>query len=321
MTLTVIAACSRSAPQPTPTAAVVEQVLTIDQIEAKIWGAGPKATFAASTIAETEELEMLVPELVEANGETAHEATWAAFAKRAEFRLEKWRVGNDVYLALVEQKVHGAGAYIFRVGPRGDGPTILLEAPHNYFDLGTGRLAAELFFTPRAGARPRALFTNTMHRYQLAPGDKGKRAHNPADIAHEPEHAFSVATVKFARKAGPTHVIQLHGFSARSDEDEDGDLGAIGVVVSAGNRDGSSPVSSAIAQALAAIFDGVKRFPEDAKVLGATTNAQGKLLRDVKDASFVHVEMSSAVRKQLANSSALRERLAAALFDARSAAP
>ena len=40
--------------------------------------------------------------------------------------------------------------------------TILLEAPHNFYDVGTGRLAAELFFTKREGARPRALFTNTI---------------------------------------------------------------------------------------------------------------------------------------------------------------
>jgi hypothetical protein len=243
-------------------------------------------------------------------------------AAAAGFRLEAWHVNGDLYWALVEQRVHGAGAYVFRVGPREDGPTILLEAPHNYFDLGTGRLAADVFFTKRDGARPRALFTNTIHRYQLAPGDKKRRDHNPADIAHEPEHAFSIATVAFARAAGTTDVIQLHGFGSRSDDDGDSEIGEIAAVVSSGNRAGSSPLSTAIARQLADVLgDGVKRFPEEAKVLGATTNAQGKLLRDVNGASFVHVEMSSIVRKQLAGDAALRARLAAALFDARSATP
>jgi hypothetical protein len=246
----------------------------------------------------------------------------AADAAAAGFRLEAWRVNGDLYWALVEQRVHGAGAFVFRVGPREDGPTILLEAPHNYFDLGTGRLAADVFFTRRDGARPRALFTNTIHRYQLAPGDKKRRDHNPADIAHEPEHAFSIATIAFARAAGTTHVIQLHGFGSRSDDDGDGEIGEIAAVVSAGNRAGSSALSTAIARELAGVLgDGVKRFPEEAKVLGATTNAQGKLLRDVNGAAFVHVEMSSTVRKRLGSDAALRARFAAALLDARSATP
>ena len=325
MTLTVVAACSRSAPQPTPPPAVVEQTLTIDQVEDRIWGAGPKATFAATTSAEHEMLERVVPRLLDAAraDANANVAAMAADADAAGFRLERWSVDGDRYLALVEKQVHGAGAYVFRVGPREDGPTILLEAPHNFFDLGTGRLAAEIFFTPRGEnlARARALFTNTIHRYQLSPGDKKKRAHNPADIAHEPEHAFSIATIAFARAAGATNVIQLHGFGSRSDDEGDGELGEIGAVVSAGRREGSSPLSALIAEKLSTMFDGVKRFPEDAKVLGATTNAQGKLLRDVKGAAFVHVELSSAVRKQLDGDAGKRALFGATLLDARSPAP
>ena len=59
----------------------------------------------------------------------------------------------------------------------------------------------------------------------------------------------------------------------------------------------------------------VKRFPEQTKELGATTNAQGKLLRSLAAATFVHVEMSASLRKRLAAEAALREQLAAALFD------
>lgn len=332
--MTAVAACSRPAPQPTSPPAIVERTLTIDQVEDAIWANGPKATFAATTSAEHEMIERLVPHLFEAatsasssrpkspepssSTHSSSNSSLSAEAAAAGFRLEAWRVGGDFYWALLEQQVHGAGAYVFRVGPREDGPTILLEAPHNFYDLGTGRLAADVFFTMREGVRPRALFTNTIHRYQLSPRDKKRREHNPADIAHEPEHAFSIATIAFARAAGTTHVIQLHGFGTRSDDDGDGEIGEIAAVVSAGNRDGSSAVSSAIARALVGVLgDGVKRFPEEAKVLGATTNAQGKLLRDVNGAAFVHVEMSAAVRSQLGNDAALRAKLAAALFDAR----
>ena len=317
--LVMVASCSRSATQPTPAPKDGgERMLTIDQIEDEIWGAGPKATFVATTPAEVDVIQQLVPQLFEATADANIDA-WRTRAATAGFKLEKWRVGDDHYLALLEKQVHGAGAYVFRVAPRADGPTILLEAPHNYFDVGTGPIAVKLFFTPRDGARPRALFTNTIHRYQLAPGDKKKRAHNPADIAHEPEHAFSIATVAFARAAGDTQVIQLHGFAPKADDDGDGEVGDIAAVVSAGNREGSSALSAGIAKSMTSIFgDGVKRYPEDVQVLGATTNAQGRLLRDVRGASFVHVEMSAAVRDKLRADGTVRAQLAAALFDARS---
>jgi len=173
------------------------------------------------------------------------------------------------------------------------------------------------FFPSRTGARPSALFTNTMHRYQLAPGDKKKRKHNPADVAHNPDHLFTVATDAFALAAGSTRVIQLHGFGARIDEDDDdGDPGAIAMVVSAGDKAGSSALSAAIAAGATRVFGpDVKRYPEDTKVLGATTNAQKRALEKSRRGELVHVEMSSEVRKRLAASADLRAQLAAVLFD------
>jgi hypothetical protein len=284
-----------------------------------IYSAGPKATFHATTAREHEAIDKLIPQLLDgARAESPPDPlAWQQEAAAADFTLEVWRIADETYWALVEApgKSRGAGAYIIRVGgPRETGPTILLEAPHNFYDVGTGRLAAELFFTKRDGARPRALFTNTIHRYQLAPGDKAKRRHNPADVAHEPDHSFTIATLAFARTAGNVRVIQLHGFGAR--DEDDADAGAIAMVISAGDATGSSKLSTAIGDALVRGFGAdVKRFPEQTKQLGATTNAQGKLLRAQPGAAFVHVEMSAVVRDRLAADAGLREQLADALFD------
>ncbi|MBA3452738.1 MAG: hypothetical protein H0T42_06595 [Deltaproteobacteria bacterium] len=324
------AACSRTtcvespvAPPRTSTAPATSstRTLTLDEYEKVVYGPGPQATFAKTTATEHEVMDKLVREMLE--GARAAKAPdpggWQAVAAGAGFRIEVWTVDGQTYWALLEAEgqVRGAGAYVFRVGQAAsEGPTILLQAPHNFFDLGTGRLAAEMFFGARPGPRPAALFTNTIHRYQLAPGDKKKRAHNPADIAHDPEHAFTVATLAFARVAGSTRVIQIHGFGSRTEDDEDGDTASIAMVISAGDAAGSTPLTTALAAALVDAFGPeVKRFPEDVRMLGATTNAQGRRLREVGGSAFVHLELSSVMRKRLEASAPARDQLAAILFN------
>ena len=296
--------------------------LTVDEYEQLVYGPGPQATFQPTTATEHDAIARLVPKLLEGAwaAQPPDPNAWQADAAAAGFRIDVWTIGGDTYWALLEAEGHsrGAGAYIFRVAPRDKGPVILLEAPHNFYDMGTGRLAADLFFAPKSGVRPRALFTNTIHRYQLAPGNKKKqKGFNPPDVAHNPEHGFSIATEAFAIAASGARVIQVHGFGSRTDEDDDdGDPGSIAAVVSAGDASGSSPISSAIAAALAAeLGNEVKRFPEDVKLLGATTNAQMRMLKKVGKSEFVHVEMSSELRKRLAASGELRGKLAQILFD------
>jgi hypothetical protein len=305
---------------PAPAGQTGERQLTIDGYEERVYGPGPQASFADTSSIEHEAIAKLIPRMLEgARGAPPPDPrAWQADAAAAGFQIEVWKIEGQTYWALLEpsDRVHGAGAYIFRVAPADAGPTILLEAPHNFYDMGTGRIAAEMFFDPPPGTRPRALFTNTIHRYQLAPGNKKKRKHNPADVAHNPTHAFSIATEAFAIAAGGARVIQLHGFGSRTDDDDEGEVGNVLMVVSAGDESGSSPLTAALASALTAEYGSeVKRFPEDVRFLGATTNAQGRLLRKIGGSEFVHVEMSSDFRKKLLDSAAIRKRMAAILFN------
>jgi hypothetical protein len=317
--------CSDGKPpakQPTmPPTAPVARTLTLGDYEAAVYGNGPQTTFAETTALEHETIAALIPKLLEGAqaAKPPDPQLWQTDANAAGFRIETWTIAGGTYWALLERadRARGAGAYIFRVAPREDGRAILLEAPHNFYDTGTGRLAAELFFSPPPGARPRALFTNTIHRYQLAPGDKKKRRHNPADVAHNPQHAFTIATEAFAIAAGGARVIQLHGFGARMAEDEDdGDPGPVAMVVSAGTEAGSSELTATLAAELAReLRSDVKRYPEDVKFLGATTNAQGRMLRRIDRTDFVHVEMSAELRERLAAEPPLRAKLASVLFN------
>jgi hypothetical protein len=318
---------------------MIQRTLTLDEIDRLVWAPGANVSFAPTTIREREALAQLVPALAQgARAATPPDPqAWQQTAHDAGFRIEAWTVDGQPYWALVElpEQRRGAGAYVFRVAPAAhvEGATaaaeILLEAPHAYFDVGTGRLGAGLFFFPPPGARPRAFFTNTIHRYQSAPGKKLKQKNSPGDVAHNPEHGFSTATEAFVRAlGGHVLVLQLHGFAGRPDEADDEDVakgaaakdatpaGAIAMVVSAGDKHGSSPRSLALAAALTKLFGaGVKRFPEDTRVLGATTNVQMRAIAHVPGAEFVHIEMSAETRKALAGDPALRAKLGTILFD------
>ena len=310
--------------RPAVTYSVIERSPSLDDIERLVWRPGIQARYAASTAAEREAIARLVPQLLAGARAAAPPELepLEADAYQAGFRIERWRVDGQTYWALVElpERRRGAGAYVFRVGAAADAdePEILLEAPHHYHDVGTGTLAAQLFFFPPPGRRPRGFFTNTIHRYQSAPGKRVKQKLSPADVAHNPEHVFATATEAFATAlGGRVLVLQLHGFGNRVDEDDEAEPAPdLAMVVSAGDARGSSPRSQALAAALARGFGaGVKRFPEDVAILGATTNVQARLLQRIRGAEFVHLELSAELRERLKGDAALRAQLATILFN------
>ena len=314
---------------PTPTAKaapaykLMQRTLTVEEVERQVWRPGVQARFEPTTVAEREALARLVPAMARAaRGAAAPDLpAWNDTAHDVGFRVEEWQVAGGRYWALVElpERRRGAGAYLFRVAA-GTPParTLLLEAPHAYYDVGTGPLAAAIFFDPPPGAAPAALFTNTIHRYQAADGTKLKRPDSPADVCHNPDHVFTTATTAFADAIGGVTVVQLHGFGS----DDDSDLAGVAAVVSAGDAATSSPRSAAVAAALAPMLgDGVRRFPEEVDRLGATTNVQVRALRRVAGADLVHVEMSGDVRAGLRRDPARRGSFAAALLGAVVEAP
>jgi hypothetical protein len=284
--------------------------LNVEAVDGLLWRAGSGATFAQTSEAERLALGRIVTEVITAARLAAppHLETWDADARAAGFRLEPWEVAGSRYIAILEraERRRGAGAYVVWIGPKQ--PTeIILEAPHADYDTGTGAIAARLFFAPQEGApKARALFTNSIHRYQLGPGTRVKSKDSPADVAHNPLHAFTAATEAAAAALGRVLVLQLHGFAGNDDEGAAVPAGTR-VVVSAGVATASSSRSTAIAIALSRVLGpGVRRFPEECSVLGATTNVQGRALRCHPGAEFVHLEMSPDVREVLRGDAAIR---------------
>lgn len=302
---------------------VMKRSLTVDDLPKLVWRAGATSTFAATTTEERATIAKLVPALLAGAAATppADPLTWQREADRVGMRIETWEVDGQNYWVLTEQPTRrrGTGAYLFRVGvaPGDEPPALLLQAPHADFDLGTGEIAAELFFHPPPGRRPRALFLNTIHRYQMEPGRRQKRTDSPADVAHNPDHLFNVATDAAAGALGTVVVLQIHGFADALDDSADAAVPAgTLMVVSAGDKRGSSPLSSAIAAGLKEVFGpGVRRFPEESRALGATTNAQMRTLLGRAGARFVHVESSAELRKELRATPKKLEQFGRVLFN------
>ena len=159
---------------------------------------------------------------------------------------------------------------MFRAGGR----RLCVQAPHVFFDEGTGELALAAFEQLKASC----LFTNTVHR--RAP-----------DVAHEASSLFGAATEGLAQGVD-WPVLQLHGFAA--DTAPPGTL----AIVSNGTNAPDTRVEK-LREALRTRLQGpVLLFGVDATVLGATTNVQGAALR-LAGRGFVHMEMSPPTRKRL----------------------
>jgi hypothetical protein len=191
----------------------------------------------------------------------------------------------------------GTGLYAFRPG----GAQVCVQAPHTFFDEGTGPIALEVFASLRAGC----LFVNTVHRHAPSPAGEGL-----ADAAHAERTAYRAMT-RGLLDAVRWAVVQLHGFAGH----EELGAGAAAVVSDgASKRPEGAPAErlrDALSRRLAPAR--VLLYGVDASTLGATTNVEGADARKA-GVTFLHLELSVATRRRLRDGGA--EPLSAALAEA-----
>lgn len=280
----------------------VERTLSFEEARELLWPPNRDVTFAPASAREREALAAVIGGLWR-GGVTAE---LARRAREARMVIERWIVeGVRVWVVREPDDARrGAGVYVVREGAA-PARAVLLQAPHAYFDENTGRIAARMFL---AEPRFHALFGNSLHRYQHAPGDRVARAENPMDVAHADEHAFAAATVA-ALDAGAAAIVQVHGFRAEERVDA-------AIILSAGRREGSSAASTRAAAAIGeALGVTVARYPEDTRELGGVTGAHARLAR-ARGVEFLHLEISGELRTRLRADDAAAVALGRAIVEA-----
>ncbi|MDQ3264399.1 MAG: hypothetical protein M3Y59_12170 [Myxococcota bacterium] len=263
--------------------------------ERQLWPHPEDVRFTATTLEERGVFSRVLPALLAAApAGGAAEPQVAADLETVGFLLETWRTPNDTFWVLRERPElrRGAGAYVIRTGPASSD---FVQTPHAYFDSGTGVLGAQLFACPPPGTRPRLFATNTAHRFKSRPGETREEPDHPADLAHNPDHLFQWVTDLAARGLPKLRVLQLHGFASTGSRKE------LLAVVSAGSHRPSPAVRKLSGKLGTLLGSGVRLFPDQTDVFGATQNVQARLLQSYPGTAFVHLELSSEVRKSLAS--------------------
>ncbi len=229
----------------------------------------------------------------------------------AHFALLPTWLGGAPAVAVREDLAYrrGGGIYIFRLGmvPR----ERLIQVPHSFFDMGTLPIGLELADLAQA----RALFVNTIHRYQggKAPHiDEDESSSAVADLAHQEFTFFQSFTMAALSTLPRVQVIQIHGFA----DGAVADCPQAQVVISAGAAAAGAQEAAQVTGRLGMLLgpSRVLLFPKDTRRYGARKNLQGRAVAANGGASFLHIEISHSLRMQLHSDSTLRRAFAAAVI-------
>ena len=174
----------------------------------------------------------------------------------------------------------GRGVFAVRTG---QGTPLFIQAPHRYYDIGTGVIARKLF------VESDSLFIawNSAPRY----------VSDTSDLAHTAKSYLQAMSLAFALLYPKGHVLQLHGFSSKKRTTRQAPKAQ--VIVSDGTDSPSSETQRLTACLKRDLTRHTVLYPRDVHELGATTNTIGRALRRRSFKGFLHMEMSRALRMRL----------------------
>lgn len=175
------------------------------------------------------------------------------------------------------------GLYVVRMSPVS---RVVVQAPHAWYDLKTGRLAS-LLFEEGTG---QVLMMNSGQRY----------AFDRADVAHRDDTFFQAFTLGAAMAMDQPLVVQLHGFA-----DENSRASA---VLSPGSALADPADLAASRRELSSLLSGRSKSGDAVPKLAGRTNSQGIALSS--HARFLHLELSKKARTELAEDPETRQGLA-----------
>ncbi len=214
-----------------------------------------------------------------------------------ELAIQRISLNNVLFFQESVDSLKGRGLFAIRQGS--NVRPWLLQAPHATSDKYTGEIAALLFDENKI----KAAMWNTVHRKAKIDNVPGRSA----DMAHLSGTYWQAVTESFARYQSTGKIIQLHGFDQSKRQSAAGRDSEI--ILSAGHRHPPSWVKQVADCLKKSLGTTISLYPDDVKELGATTNVQAQLLKNLGFNGFLHIEMSRSMRENLLSNKNLRQRL------------
>lgn len=205
--------------------------------------------------------------------------------ERHGYRLSE---ADGVDLVVPAEVPDGRGWGLYAV--RGQGRDVAVEVPHPRADVRTEHLGA-------------ALADAVAARHLLVAGARRDQDERRADVAHQERSLFALVHEQLAARGVP--AVQVHGYAQDSSPDRE-------VIVSPGAAE-LSPLVREIADRLDdAGLRTCRVWREDCGPLEGRTNVQG-VASEAAGTPFVHLEVSSRVRKDRDRTALLVEAVADAV--------
>ena len=174
----------------------------------------------------------------------------------------------------------GRGIFVVRIECTSK---LVLQAPHRFFDLGTGTITRQLFEEQQI----RAAAWNTVHRNQF-------------DWAHRKDHFLNAFTKVMLELDDQIVIAQIHGFA---NDNQTGVSAKTELIVSDATKYPGRTAGSSLIHFRQNFPDrDVRLFPLDVSVLGGTTNEQAAIVREAGENRFLHLELNPIFRKKLEKS-------------------
>jgi hypothetical protein len=219
------------------------------------------------------------------------------------------REQNHTVLLLMEhsdaanKNTQGQGAYLFALNKP---LNFVIQAPHQFFDYATGKIALQFFFEQGL----RAITINTVHRNQTP----------QSDLAHQANSLFSAFAEAYAEvmlekaadkqkvKQAEGYLLQVHGFSNKHRRSEAGKKAD--VIISNGTRSPSVYLRQSQERINTTSAFKSYLYGVDIYELGGSQNSSLAILKQLnQQAHFIHLELSADTRKELKRSPSQRKQL------------
>ena len=262
----------------------------------KLWKQSLKGVFVAPSAQDFQQAKILFQRLFD--GDEINPEAWSSLGMHVSILHDH----KDVLIVVYEQENRQFGRGFFVVRKKMKDLPLLLQAPHTFKDLYTGRITLKLLLSGRA----QAAAWNTVPRSYERSGILVD-----ADMAHRSNTFFVAFGEAFAQRYPTAKTMQLHGFSQKKRRSDAGMTADF--ILSSGNQRPNVSTQHLSRCLKKNISTQVKMYPVEVSELGGTRNVTARLLRNWPSHHFIHMEMSFEIRQAIRESKKIQGALLSCL--------